>query len=180
MCSSFDLPMMRIGVFFQSTRAESAFKTSLGYLSQSISRHLVFEGGGFIDLRVPTGGFHAPQILCELAQQFQQSLFVAIVDEFLLSQDGHYVFGAAVPGVGCVISLGRLLGPQHLAKEIVHEIGHIYGLLHCRNPCAMAFSRTAQQTRLKLAQFCPKCHWKFLFGQQNPCCAILPTGASRP
>lgn len=43
-------------------------------------------------------------------------------------------------------------------KEMVHELGHTWGLSHCRNPdCVMHFSNTLRDTDRKGVSFCPKC-----------------------
>ena len=43
-------------------------------------------------------------------------------------------------------------------KEALHELGHLMGLIHCRQPdCVMRFSAAAEEVDLKLDQFCPQC-----------------------
>ena len=42
--------------------------------------------------------------------------------------------------------------------EAVHELGHTYGLGHCRNPrCVMFFSNSLVDTDRKGPEFCPDC-----------------------
>jgi archaemetzincin len=44
------------------------------------------------------------------------------------------------------------------AKEAVHELGHTYGLEHCRDRrCVMAFSNSLADTDYKGQEFCPRC-----------------------
>jgi predicted Zn-dependent protease len=46
-------------------------------------------------------------------------------------------------------------------KEAVHELGHTYGLLHCRDRrCVMAFSNSLADTDYKGQEFCPTCRKK--------------------
>lgn len=82
-----------------------------------------------------------------------------------------YVFGEAqLPGRAAVISLHRLspelygLPPdeERLAgraeKEAVHELGHTFGLVHCRQPgCVMGTSTYVEEIDLKSARFCDEC-----------------------
>jgi archaemetzincin len=82
-----------------------------------------------------------------------------------------YVFGEAqLPGRAAVISLHRLDAElyglphdeQQLAdraeKEAVHELGHTFGLVHCRRPgCVMGSSTYVEEIDLKSAGFCDDC-----------------------
>ncbi|MEO0185151.1 MAG: matrixin family metalloprotease [candidate division WOR-3 bacterium] len=45
-----------------------------------------------------------------------------------------------------------------MAKEVVHEVGHLMGLDHCSIPtCVMHFSNTIEDTDKKNVCFCDKC-----------------------
>lgn len=82
-----------------------------------------------------------------------------------------FVFGEALlDGAAAVVSAHRLNpevyglppDPQRLGarvvKEAVHELGHTYGLRHCRHPaCAMRASRAADEVDDKEARFCGRC-----------------------
>lgn len=82
-----------------------------------------------------------------------------------------YVFGEAmVDGPFSVISTARLdpefYGEPHddalfierTIKEAVHELGHTFGLHHCReNGCVMVFSSNITDTDHKSAKFCARC-----------------------
>lgn len=82
-----------------------------------------------------------------------------------------YIFGlASFTGNVAVVSFYRLRPENNgylpdqellrwrLAKETLHELGHLFGLKHCPVPwCAMAASRSAQEVDLKDAAFCPVC-----------------------
>ena len=82
-----------------------------------------------------------------------------------------YVFGEAqLPGRAAVISLVRLapelygLPPDEARladrteKEAIHELGHTFGLIHCRSPeCVMRSSTYVEEIDLKPARFCEEC-----------------------
>jgi len=83
----------------------------------------------------------------------------------------NFVFGEAhCPGKIAAISLFRLnpkfygqsadnqLFYERAVKEAVHEVGHMLGLLHCRNSsCVMFFSNSILDTDRKKSTFCEKC-----------------------
>jgi archaemetzincin len=95
--------------------------------------------------------------------------FLGIVDLDLYVPKLNFVFGEASQRVA-IISLTRLRDEfYHLPKdeslfrkrvltEAVHELGHTYGLEHCRIPhCVMFFSKSLIDTDTKGPDFCPRC-----------------------
>ncbi len=81
-----------------------------------------------------------------------------------------FVFGEAeLHGRAAVVSTARLSGHDgipadpallaaRLAKECVHELGHTFGLIHCRVPgCAMARSASLRDVDAKSGHLCPEC-----------------------
>jgi len=96
-------------------------------------------------------------------------LGVATVDLYL--SVFTFVFGAAhLAGRSAVVSTRRL-DPSHygmeadctvlderLVKEASHEVGHLFGAVHCRTPgCVMQFSGAVEEIDLKNAWPCPDC-----------------------
>jgi archaemetzincin len=97
---------------------------------------------------------------------------LGVVDHDLFVPELNFVFGQASTKAA-VISLTRLrqtfyhlpedqtLFHQRVLTEAVHEIGHTYGLGHCRNPrCVMFFSNSLMDTDRKGSEFCPSCNSK--------------------
>lgn len=82
-----------------------------------------------------------------------------------------YVFGEAqLDGRAAIVSTHRLrseaygLPPdeheltERLIKEATHELGHTYGLIHCRDAtCVMRASTYVEDIDIKSARFCPAC-----------------------
>ena len=92
-----------------------------------------------------------------------------------------YLFGEAqVSGKGAVISLFRLrpefygLEPdpglyfERIAKEAVHELGHTFGLTHCRDPlCVMNSSCLIGEADCKSSELCNTCHELYRWMQKK-------------
>ena len=47
---------------------------------------------------------------------------------------------------------------QRFTKEVIHELGHLFGLIHCRTPtCVMRSSTYVEDIDQKVVQLCSKC-----------------------
>ncbi len=96
---------------------------------------------------------------------------IGITDVDLFMPVFTHVFGAGQLGGTAAVTSCHRLRPQfegdppdpqrlreRLVKEVLHELGHVLGLKHCRVPwCAMAASRLPEEVDLKDAAFCGPC-----------------------
>lgn len=93
---------------------------------------------------------------------FRVDLFVPILT---------YIFGQAfLNGKTAIASFHRLrnehyglkkdnaIRNERLRKVVIHEIGHMFGLIHCHNPvCVMRSSTYVEDIDQKEIHFCQKC-----------------------
>ncbi|KAF0442065.1 peptidase zinc-dependent [Gigaspora margarita] len=71
----------------------------------------------------------------------------------------NYVFGLAKYKIGAVVSTFRLENShEFVTKECIHELGHVFGLKHCKLPCVMAFSNSVLETHEKSSKLCSSCY----------------------
>jgi len=119
------------------------------------------------------GQYHSTRMLQQLLTNppttADRILGITTVDLFIPVLT--YVFGEAqLGGRAAVVSLHRLdnqaygLPPDphlllaRLEKEALHELGHTFGLVHCRHPsCVMEASTYAEDIDRKPAGFCLDC-----------------------
>jgi archaemetzincin len=116
------------------------------------------------------------KLLTSLAKSEREQRIVGVADVDLYVPRLNFVFGEAdVASRTAIVSLCRLrqeyygLAPdealflKRATKEIVHELGHTFGLGHCpNNKCVMHFSNSLADTDLKEAHFCSKCRPKII------------------
>lgn len=124
--------------------------------------------------------YNAEKVLDDISQRVgldtRNESAVVIADVDLYSPELDFVFGVAeAPKVIAIVSVARLrnefygLKPndslflERMVKEVVHELGHAWGLSHCTNPkCVMSFSNTLADTDKKRSTFCHDCEKKLL------------------
>jgi len=96
---------------------------------------------------------------------------IGIVDVDLYAKLSNFVFGfASLTNRVAVHSLARYRNEfyglesdteafhRRMIKVMVHELGHTFGLRHCRNnECVMVYSSTLPELDLGGQFFCPKC-----------------------
>ena len=80
-----------------------------------------------------------------------------IVDEDIYYNDYNFVMGLAMYDLAGVVSTYRLYSGAMVAKECVHEAGHVLGLDHCGNRCVMHFSSSIEDAAKKPDDLCIRC-----------------------
>ena len=99
------------------------------------------------------------------------SLFLTEYDCFVPGLT--FVFGVARLTRCALVSLHRLEGQSSaataafLAKECVHEVGHLFSLHHCTMPCVMTYSTTVEEALQKDSHLCPSCVAKLQWMQRG-------------
>lgn len=87
---------------------------------------------------------------------------IGFVDVDIYISHMNFIFGLADSMKRtALVSTFRLAGAklnERVAKETIHELGHLKGLQHCANEtCVMHFSNTLDDTDTKKTDFCPNC-----------------------
>jgi len=95
---------------------------------------------------------------------------ILVTKEDIYSKGSNYVFGEAEYRGPAVVSTKRLnpkfydeeesndLTFRRLKKEIIHELGHCFGLDHCDNEgCVMQYSSSTKAVDEKNDNFCDEC-----------------------
>jgi archaemetzincin len=120
----------------------------------------------------------ASELLARLKKSgvVEDEKILGIVDVDLYAPGLNFVFGQAdIASSAAIISLCRLrqeyydlpsdeaLFVDRVTKEAVHELGHTFGLGHCKNArCVMRFSNSLADTDWKQATFCGQCRPKLI------------------
>ncbi len=113
--------------------------------------------------------------LASWADEYYYGRILGVCKADLYAAGFNFIFGEAeYPGKAAVISIHRLGGRleeqrERALKESIHELGHTFGLKHCRKPaCIMSFSKTLEDTDLKGLGFCESCFSKLHNPAESP------------
>ncbi len=120
-----------------------------------------------------SGQYNAERLISVAERVGRGDKNLAITDVDIFYRQRNFVFGLAyLEGKGCVVSTNRLRMTadggevdddeetfyDRVRKEVVHEVGHTFGLRHCDNDtCVMSFSPTVREVDLKFERPCPEC-----------------------
>jgi predicted Zn-dependent protease len=108
-------------------------------------------------LYVPGAGpkLNAAKLLLHLNRVSDSGLSLWIVDRGIFYPDSGDIFGCAARRSALISKEG--LDLELLAKEVLHEIGHLLGLDHCHDHCIMSLSKSLDQARAKPSNLCSGC-----------------------
>jgi archaemetzincin len=145
-------------------------------LKKEIGFPVAVESSGFeaeFALDISRQQYNSTAILAALIHQFdhREGVFLGITSGDLFIPVLTYVFGEAqLNGKYAIISSWRLnnelyglegnekLLSERLLKEAIHELGHIFGLYHCRNlSCVMRSSTVVDEIDMKDTSYCARC-----------------------
>lgn len=117
--------------------------------------------------------FYSTKVLREMLNEVPRDAgkMLGLIEKDLCIPILTFVFGEAqLGGTASIVSLARLrqefhgLAPdreilyERLYKECLHELGHTYGLVHCRDGnCVMYLSNTVVDVDRKKGAFCNAC-----------------------
>jgi archaemetzincin len=133
-------------------------KTHLG-LDAVRAASFPIPGSAFDPLR---NQYSAHRLALSIRANGKAQYHLLIVDIDLYARGMNFIFGQADPMTRiAIVSTYRLKGPlsaERLAKEAVHEVFHLQGLGHCREPsCIMFLSNTIEDTDHKTIDLCSNC-----------------------
>jgi len=109
--------------------------------------------------------YNAEKILKDLYLDKKEDFLLALTDKDIYVEGLNFVFGLASPYFkSCIVSFSRLrsednrIFKERVFKEIVHEMGHIFGLEHCENKrCIMHFANSIEDVDYRFKGLCEKC-----------------------
>jgi archaemetzincin len=83
-----------------------------------------------------------------------------VVDDELFYPGKGAIFGCST-GKSAVLSRSGM-DQAILAKEAIHEVGHVLGLNHCHENCVMNLSKSKEEVGKKSSSLCTSCSTRLL------------------
>lgn len=91
-------------------------------------------------------------------QSTESELILLLLSKNIYVQGRNVTFGIATKDKGAVVSLYHLENEFNtILKEIIHQLGHVYGLEHCNIPCVMTQSKDVSGIKSKDKELCINC-----------------------
>lgn len=78
-----------------------------------------------------------------------------LVDDIIIYPEIGPIFGCSTEKSALLSTAD--LDADVLAKEALHEVGHLLGLEHCKNRCIMSLSENKEEAEKKPSQLCQRC-----------------------
>ncbi len=150
---------MRFDLFYTADAAEFkdivAKKLHEVYGATTVDRGVLglYEGA----YNIKHGQYDAQVLLDYLLRNMSSEHGLWIVDGDIYYDHLTFVMGLAMYHLAGIVSTYRLGSAEMVAKECVHESGHVLGLDHCRNNCVMRFSSSIDDAELKPSDLCERC-----------------------
>jgi archaemetzincin len=113
----------------------------------------VFEGA----YNIKRMQYDAQGLLDYLMRNMTSEHAMWVVDDDIYYDGLNFVMGLAMYYLAGTVSTYRLTSARMVAKECVHEAGHVLGLDHCKNRCVMRFSSSIEDAEKKPDVLCEKC-----------------------
>ncbi|BAI62135.1 peptidase M54 archaemetzincin family protein [Methanocella paludicola SANAE] len=101
--------------------------------------------------------YDAQLLLDYLIRNMSSEHAIWVVDGDIYYDHLTFVMGLAMYHLAGVVSTFRLDSAEMVAKECVHEAGHVLGLDHCKDDCVMRFSSSIDDAERKPAALCGRC-----------------------
>jgi predicted Zn-dependent protease len=147
--------------------ARHMISEAISEISSTIGTEVVFEEIHFEYPGAPQKRFRGDVLIDLFARRHDGcSPTVLLTSREIYVPPYMYVLGFSKPrsGIG-MVSWSRFRGNPDLAelvaKEVIHEFGHLAGLTHCSSgKCVMAFSGSLDELRGKGICFCRDCESK--------------------
>jgi predicted Zn-dependent protease len=110
---------------------------------------------GYLYVPVHGQSLSAARLLKYLGKASGSEKALWMVDNEIFYPEIGPVFGCSTEKSALVSAAG--LDADVLAKEALHEVGHLLGLEHCRDRCIMSLSENREEAEKKPSQLCQSC-----------------------